>query len=316
MSKLRGGQFDTFVNVQRNGGDYNISQIRIRVLKIKLKKMNMKMERIVIVIPIHKPHFEYGKRMLKTRKETMNEQMKMVIGCSTKSEMEEMREMIKENKYENIEVIQIECSHIGNKAIYKKYYMLKKMKEEYEHVVCIDAETEFKKKIPESMIIERSNNPVMLGSNVRKCKYNGKINRICAKEVGGLEGKAWTEIYFWFSDVPVYNSDCLKSFFRKYEDIEKISECYEHFEHIMYIYFVKSYYNEIKFPIENPKIINIKTEYGIEHNWSLESCSSEIMEEIVEKIVETTPMWCIPKCYEGLSTETKNKMYMCYHLDR
>ena len=266
---------------------------------------------IAIAVPIYSKHLLYGQRLLDSRRNTHNEHLKLVFGCSTKTEIDVLQLVVLNNGYSNVQFIHIPCDNIGNKAIYKKHKLLYELKETNDHIVCFDAETEFKKHIPAVVLMEKSLSPKLLGSRIQSL-----INERCLENfVDDVSDVEWGDVYFWFSDVPIYNNVCLKEFYKEFTNLEKLCECYEHFEHILYVYFIMLRCDEKTLAITKPEIIDIGDTYGIYTGWSLENCSANIFKELLLKKAPM-PLWCSPQCYNDLDEEYRRNIYLCYHLDR
>tara|TARA_B100001093_G_C26249854_1_gene768029 strand:- start:19 stop:570 length:552 start_codon:yes stop_codon:yes gene_type:complete len=182
--------------------------------------------------------------------------------------------------------------------------LLSVLKDDYDYIACFDVETVFTKHIPDEVIINEGNSPNILGS---KLETPNSINTKCAKLLDIDED--WIDIYFWFSNIPVYRSDNISKLYEHFQDISKLSEDYDHFEYILYVYFVK------KFNLMDIDIIDIGDKYGVFSGWSLECCSHFIINSLHEKHC-TLPLWCWPITYQKLEPHIKDKFYILYHVDR
>jgi hypothetical protein len=251
------------------------------------------------IVPIYTKHISYGKKMLLSRKHTDNEHIPLIFGCSTIEECNTLYDGALELGIENFSTVYIPCDHIGNKAIYKKYYLLQKCMTKYEYIACIDAETVFVKHIPVKKLKERANRPLLYGSIIES-----EINKQCASHFDTLLPEC-SRIYFWFSDLCVYRSTILHKFFDRFPSIDKLSEHYNNFEYIMYIYFILSSSNDTVIP----EFIETNT------GWSLENCSEEPLMNLYEQGDEL-PLWVCPETYGKMNLMFRTRFYLLYHLDR
>ena len=264
-------------------------------------------ESVAMCVPIYKAHLEYGAKLLKSRKDTDNEHIRLVFGCSTQGEVELMKLYMVQGGFENVELMVIPCEHIGNKAIYKKHRLLQQLYHRFDYIACIDAESEFVKHIPTIVLADEGINPQLLGSRI-----NSLINEQCLKNFDTTQSDVddFADVYFWFSNIPVYCSVYLKDFYQHFKDVEKLCEKYEHFEHILYVYFLK-----LHLQLSNVQIVDIGDVYGIYNGWSLENCSASVLDALDLKACKM-PLWCSPQAYKDVSSSVKMQMYMLYHTDR
>lgn len=261
---------------------------------------------VAIAIPIYEPHFHFGKQLLLSRRDTHNEHIALHFGCSTKDEADKLQSFCKDKSCNNVHTCVIECEHIGNKALYKKHTLLQMLVHSFSYIACFDCEVVFVKHIPAIVLIDRAVNPIMLGNSI-----SSLINERCLSAFGdkALCAGSWKDVYFWFSDVPVYCSLSLTKFYAHFSNTSKLCECYEHFEHILYIYFLKLCTDV------DVSIVDIGEVYGIHNGWSLEGCSSQILEALVTQGAPM-PLWCSSEAYLGTSHRVRSSMYLLCHVDR
>jgi len=259
---------------------------------------------VAIAVPIYAPHISYGSKLLQTRKDTDNEHIRIVFGCSCKAEMDALQLVVLQQCYHNVELIVISCEHVGNKAIYKKNVLLRSLKERFDFVCCFDAETEFVRHIPPIVLADAGIKPTVLGSRIASV-----VNRQCLSNFEHAS-EDWQDVYFWFSDVPVYCSLYLHEFYKEFSDLEALCENYENFEYIMYIYYLK-----LRLGLADVNIVDIGETYGVYNGWSLEDCSATVLEALHERGCNM-PLWCSPAAYAELTGAVKDGIYLVYHTDR
>jgi hypothetical protein len=211
---------------------------------------------------------------------------------------------------------------------FKKYFALDLLKEKYEYLATCDSEIEFVscdfvnekfKNFCERKIIIGSTvdspinvvNPFEILPQSKLIEVVEKINKTSAALFNEEEieriSKFNFRFYFWFSDIPVYDSKILIDFFNhinfnetQYENfIKKLN--YYTFDFIIYAYYCLMY--------KDYKTLNIK-DYGISRNWSLESMPYDIYEEILKLKYE--PMCVIYNTYLENKDKLKN-IILSYH---
>mgnify|MGYP001311140301 CR=1 FL=1 len=265
------------------------------------------MSKITFAIPIYSQQLSYGATLMQSRKDTNNEHIDLAFGCSSFEEANAIKKLVIKYRYNNIHIHTFECEHIGNKPLYKKHMLLNVLKNDYNYIACFDAEAIFTKHIPNEVLINEGNFPNILGS---KLATPNSINEKCANLLKiNSEDNEWVDIFFWFSNIPVYKSDNLLKFYKFFPNISKLSEEYDYFEYILYIYFVKT------FSIMEVDIIDIGDSFGVFNGWSLECCSDFVINSLSDKKCRM-PLWCWPKTYQKLDTAVKDHFYLLYHVDR
>jgi hypothetical protein len=115
-------------------------------------------------------------------------------------------------------------------------------------------------------------------------------------------------IYFWFSDIPIYDMSLIDDYFIfiNFNDYNKFIEktSWYIFDYIPYVYFVVLF--------KDYSFINIK-EYGLTREWSLESMPIETYRQIIEKI-NYTPLWLIHNTYNENKDNIENDdIILTYH---
>jgi hypothetical protein len=211
----------------------------------------------------------------------------------------------------------------------KKFIALDILKKEYKYLCTVDSEIEFVNTNKVDVKLENyCNKKIIIGSTVNEVrtvtnpfyvvpqtelvKVIEKIN----KESSNLFSNDEKEIlfnmisnrfYFWFSDIPVYQSELLIDFFNHiqfsestYVDFSKKLNYYS-FDYIIYVYFCLLY--------KNYKILDIKN-HNINRNWSLESIPYDVYLDVLK--IGYEPMCLIYNTYK--ENEYKNlDIVLTYH---
>lgn len=203
---------------------------------------------------------------------------------------------------------------------FKKYFGLNKLKDAYRYLATVDCEIRFinveniydkmnhyftNKKIYGG-VADSPNFPVHIGVAHR-------INSISSQLFNETEQQAISkatynfQLYFWFSDIPIYESSTLTAFLKHIlfsEESTFTSKLDWHmFDYIPYIYYLYLYHNFT--------IVNIK-EYNINRAWSLESMPITTYNKLSE-ILNYKPMWLIENTYNENKEVLNNDIIMIYH---
>lgn len=211
----------------------------------------------------------------------------------------------------------------------KKYIALDILKNNYKYLCTVDSEIDFVsvenvsekfKEFCEKKIIIGSTvgserqvtNPFYVMPQSELLKVVEKINDECltifSKETEQqIRNKISNKFYFWFSDIPVYDSELLIDFFKfinfnknTYYEFSKKLNFYV-FDFICYAYFCILY--------KDYKILDVK-EYGINRNWSLESMPYDVYLEVLK--LNYNPMCLIYNTYIENKEKIKN-IILAYH---
>jgi len=211
----------------------------------------------------------------------------------------------------------------------KKYIALDILKDKYEYLCTVDSESEFvstnsvyeklKKYCDRKIIIGSTvdstrnvTNSFFVMSQNELVKVVEKINNesillFNGEDIEEINSKINNRFYFWYSDIPVYDSKILIDFFNhikfnsdSYIEFSKRLNYYI-FDYISYAYYCILY--------KDYNIMDIK-EYGVSRNWSLESMPYDTYQEILN--IGYKPMSLIYNTY----IENKNKIddiILIYH---
>jgi hypothetical protein len=222
-------------------------------------------ERVAIVIPIHPKHFQFAYKLIDKR-DVMRGVCDVILVFS--NEHEENLFQAKD-KVKSI-VLEINTK-TGNIVTFKKFYALEQMMDsEYDYFVVCDAETD---------IIAKNFTRQNLLAKLKGIFDNGKVYAgVCPnlKEITKSSASVFSDpkdvdrlkhitmehnLYYWWSDIPVYRRSDLKDFFAK---ISYANINWHHFDHKIYLNYLLLY--------QEFKIVNITNELGI--YWSLENYNS------------------------------------------
>ena len=203
---------------------------------------------------------------------------------------------------------------------FKKYFGLNKYKDTYKYLATIDSEVRF---ININNIYEKFdiyfNNKKVYGGLAQSNSYNNKdlaykINYNSASifspsEQNKIEKETHNFLlYFWFSDISVYESNTLKEFLNyiSYTDNETFTSKLNWyiFDYIPYVYYLYLYHNF--------ELVNIN-QYNITRAWSLESMPFTTYTKIKDTL-DYKPMWLIENTYNE-NKEVLNDIILVYHLN-
>jgi hypothetical protein len=221
------------------------------------------------------------------------------------------------NKKDFIKKIILPPTNTNNIITYKKFYALENLKNEakYDYFIVCDAEISI---IPENFnrtnILNKinkiyENKLIYAGANNSSQVYN--IIKVSASifinnDVDKLKNITNNfQLYYWWSDLPVYKREHLTDFFNKicYDNI-----IWEHFDHIMYLNYLILYHNF--------NILNVSN--LINHNWSLEGYDTNNKENLnILKNNNYGFSWAMPNFLNNHKDFLmKEGCCLLYHLDR
>jgi hypothetical protein len=199
---------------------------------------------------------------------------------------------------------------------FKKLYALNLLKDQYEYVAAVDAETEFVstrnvyEKFKSRCEIKKYFGSTVIGKRGEFFKnimehpsifFNDKIEELQSKTYD-------LTFYFWFSDIPIYDTTIAKDFlkFIEFENYEKFVDkiSWWIFDYILYGYYCILY--------KDYEVVNLRN-YGLKRNWSLESIPIETYFEVFD-LVSFKPLWLIHDTYYGNKNILENEdILMTYH---
>lgn len=283
------------------------------------------MNKACFLIPVHPPHYKYLD-FLNKLVNPIDFDIYFVLSFSEDSD-----ELAKCN-YNSIYNLIILEDYIDRAVIhniiskniiitFKKYFGLNFLKNNYHYIAALDSEIDFvntnnifnkfqnfcnKKQILGSKLSTNCDdyevlNKINKGSSCffdSNPEYINKLNNI----TGNLD------IYFWFSDIPIYDMTILPEYlkFIEFEDynsfINKIDWfCFDYIPYCYYCFLFKDY-----------SLINVK-DYNINREWSLESMPIETYKKIYYN-VGYMPLWVIQNTYdENKEFLNNHEIIMYYH---
>lgn len=282
------------------------------------------MNKAAFIIPVYPPHYIFLDFLNKI---SDNIDVDIILVLSYKSDLEELLKCNFKIIYKHIVLERFINSDaikqmIDNKIIitFKKYFALNLLKNSYEYCATIDCEIDF---INVNNVYEKfkcfCDNKKVVGSLITTNDFRhelvNKINIECGKIFTDKEMyNKLSEItynfniYFWFSDIPVYNMSYIDDYFKyigfdnSEAFISKIS--WYVFDYIPYVYYCVLF--------KNYQILNIK-DYGITREWSLESMPFGTYKKILD-VVKYKPMWLICNTYyENENNINKDDIIVVYH---
>ena len=200
---------------------------------------------------------------------------------------------------------------------FKKFYGLQKlMDSKYEYFICCDSEIDI---IPEYFIQENILNKITQIFHNKKI-YAGDTKGQWVSIVTRTSANLFKEkkhsdalqiltqnytLYFWWSDLPVYRANDLKSFFQmiRYDAIVS-----EHFDYMIYQYYLLLQFN---FEIINTTPITKLT-------WSLENLYDQTQDELNQLVsLGYGYSWVTKRMYDRHTDFVHSqKGFLVYHLDR
>jgi hypothetical protein len=299
-------------------------------------------KKIAFIIPIHSPHFPFL-IFLKDLNETNLFTIFFIL--TLEEDIYSIKEYINLNiltNFKNIQYISLESitglkikkilyNYKGHELRDKGIINIKKLCalnyiyknfNNFDYLACIDSEIKF---INSNNIYEKfyifCNNKKIIGGNTSNSSetYKNIVSRInndillfFSQNDNNIIINATKNLnlYFWFSDIPIYDVEILPRFFNYInfdnEDIiDKIN--FWTFDYILYIYYCLIY--------ENYKLIDV-FDYDIKsRNWSMEYCDFDMYDNVFKKI-NYMSNWCIGECYykyKDLFNQNNYNIILLYH---
>lgn len=285
------------------------------------------MNKSAFIIPVYPPHYNY---LFFLNKLDSQIEFDLILVISFHSDF---KMLIEDYNFQKIyKVIILEnyftksfIENIINKKViitFKKYFALNLLKNTYIYCATVDCEINFVNTNNVSKKFEIfCNNKKIIGSSINTHDYRHKIindinisSSIYFKNTPHYEKLiAITNnfnLYFWFSDIPIYNMSYITSFFSfiKFNEYAQFVENtkWEVFDYIPYVYFVALFHGY--------SIINIK-DYGLTREWSLESMPFKTYQQVINKI-NYRPLWLIQNTYsENKDILDNDDIILIYHLN-
>ena len=265
---------------------------------------------IALIIPIHPKHYNFIYNLIDTINQNSKNNIDIFLIFSNNHDYDIF------DRKDFIKKIILPPINTKNIVSYKKFYCLELLKneEKYDYFIVCDAEINI---IPENFNKKNILNKIenIYNNKIEYAGINGSLKRII-KESASIfinnedidKLKDITndfELYYWWSDLPVYKRNHLTDFFSKicYDDIN-----WHHFDHKVYLNYLILYHD---FSILN--LSNL-----INHNWSLESYNTNNKEYLnILKNNNYGFSWVTPHFLNNNKDFLiKEGCFLLYHLDR
>lgn len=266
--------------------------------------------KIAFIIPIHPKHYKYLYDLIELL-DTNKIEIDIFLIFSNEDDYNEFEKKDKIKK-----MVLLPNTNTENIVTYKKFFALEKLKNDtnYDYFIVCDAEISI---IPENLNEKNMINKI---DNIFKNRYiyGGEVNYsdtqkiiktsydIVKKKINLFNNKFFNyNLFFWWSDLPVYKREHLNSFF-KYIDYSNIN--WFHFDHKIYLNYLYLYHNF--------NIINVTP--LIKHNWSLESYYTNDIQNLYKlKSIKYGFSFITPRIYEKFKNFfIEEGSFLIYHLDR
>jgi hypothetical protein len=263
------------------------------------------MKNIAAVVPIHPPKYEFARNLLNSyRPEFLdlyfvftNEHEKELFG-----NLGDAKSIVLDSSLPHQEL-----SQLYRYVTFKKFYGISKIYDEYDYILTLDSECMFINQEKLQSVVENFCNK----KEVYGCPQQNisEISLKCIEYLKIFDRQKFMDVvpdvYFWFSQIPIYESSIVKRFlkfinFQEYEFQSKILSWYT-FDYIIYIYYCVQF--------EGYKIINLN-DFGIFLNHSLEERLTNQVEDVMEKNgIEINWQAC------KLMRNVKKNKVLIYHID-
>jgi len=276
------------------------------------------MNSVGLIIPIHPKHYNFIYNLIDITNQNPENNIDIFLIFSNDNDYNIF------NKKDFIKKIILPPTNTNNIVTYKKFYCLETLKNEakYDYFIVCDAEITI---IPENFnrtnILNKINKiyqnkliyagdiapvPAPSSNFVKQIITDSArifINNNDVNELKNITNNF--ELYYWWSDLPVYKREHLTDFFSKicYDNI-----VFHHFDHKIYLNYLILYH---KFNILN--ISNL-----INHNWSLESYNTNNEKNLsILKNNNYGFSWVTPHFFDNNKDYLmKEGCCLLYHLDR
>jgi hypothetical protein len=297
--------------------------------------------KICFLIPIYPPHYNY----LTFLNDLSEEHTFTIIFISTYSRDKVLLiDYLKENvktSFNNIDYIVLEENNnisklihtfydskkiITIKKFYGLYHIINNKKYDFHYIACIDSEIQFinAENIYGKFKLYCDRRIAISGdTTIRNPVHNflDVIHDECIKFIKTEEEKKVIQehtkkgkLFFWFSDINIYDVKILSKFFNyiEFDDnyvtfekfINKLN--FMSFDYVIYFYYCILYHNYR---------LLCMSDYNIKRNWSLEAAPYQIYDE-VKKLMNYTTNMVVKNCYTRNLEKFKNdEPILLYHLD-
>lgn len=262
------------------------------------------MKKIAFLVPIYPPHFKYAQNIIKTWKTTqLNEQSDIWFIFTNEEEKE------KYGEWKNSIILPKEFRVFENRGIIniKKIYGIKQLKNQYEYIIVLDAETEFVKNID---LLDICNNyfekKELYGNLVYEegRERTEKIKAACKeyfykyKNVKLLD----SNFYLWFNQPCIYKASNIDDFLEKIDYKNNITKLrWEDFDYYLYMYYLILF--------ENFKIVDI----GIDSNYGICETDESFLTFRNNNYLKSNVYMCSKAIIDIFDNQ---KLFLIIHIDR
>lgn len=262
------------------------------------------MKKIAFLVPIYPPHFKYAQNIIKTWKTTqLNEQSDIWFIFTNEEEKE------KYGEWKNSIILPKEFRVFENRGIIniKKIYGIKQLKNQYEYIIVLDAETEFVKNID---LLDICNNyfekKELYGNLVYEegRERTEKIKAACKeyfykyKNVKLLD----SNFYLWFNQPCIYKASNIDDFLEKIDYKNNITKLrWEDFDYYLYMYYLILF--------ENFKIVDI----GIDSNYGICETDESFLTFRNNNYLKSNVYMCSKAIIDIFDNP---KLFLIIHIDR
>ena len=262
------------------------------------------MKKIAFLVPIYPPHFKYAQNIIKTWETTqLNEQSDIWFIFTNEEEKE------KYGEWQNSIILPKEFRVFENRGIIniKKIYGIKQLKNQYEYIIVLDAETEFVKNID---LLDICNNyfekKELYGNLVYEegRKRTEKIKVACKeyfykyKNVKLLD----SNFYLWFNQPCIYKASNIDDFLEKIDYKNNITKLrWEDFDYYLYMYYLILF--------ENFKIVDI----GIDSNYGICETDESFLTFRNNNYLKSNVYMCSKAIIDIFDNP---KLFLIIHIDR
>ena len=200
------------------------------------------LSKVCILIPIHRPHYGYLNNITKISKIT-NTNVFIVLSDY------DVEVVIKYTELNFINFNDLYAGNITNYITQKKLIGANHVFRQYDfdYVVCLDSEIRLNKKFNNNVLLKVCEEFYLEGKLYGGGKIQDhflQINLKCMDFNGCNDDlkREYGDIYFWFSEIPIYKKDFFIEFYSEMR-IEESSYEFSHFDFLLYSYWLVKHKN-------------------------------------------------------------------------
>ena len=241
------------------------------------------MHKVAIVVPVHPPKKKYVRNLIKSFRKNNSQYFDFYMIYTNEEEKECFNKM-NENIKSIVLPTDINHSEIQTRLLYpifKKLYAvyILSQNDQYEYIITIDAESLFlDMKYIHNICKRFTEKKEVYGNICNSCQKYNKVCKSLLKEFDKTFKNIDTSIYFFFSQIPIYECHIAKEFFKfiQFHQFDKIIRkmTWETFEYPLYYYYCVARYGY--------KIVNLEN-FGINVKHSLECRLSIAIKTILDE---------------------------------